>query len=90
MMGWEIESLSFWWVFPLAMFILCIFMMRGRKGPMTCGFGTAKDNRKAYDGSETAMDILDKRYALGEINDEEYEEKKRLLTVHNDSGSPMA
>jgi putative membrane protein len=29
---------------------------------------------------ESAMDILKKRYARGEINREEYEEKKKLLS----------
>jgi uncharacterized membrane protein len=29
------------------------------------------------------LDILDKRYALGEISREEYEERKRSLTGRN-------
>jgi uncharacterized membrane protein len=31
-------------------------------------------------GSESAREILDKRYALGEISKEEYEEKKRGIS----------
>jgi uncharacterized membrane protein len=31
-------------------------------------------------GSESAREILDKRYALGEISKEEYEEKKRAIS----------
>jgi len=35
--------------------------------------------------SESALDILDKRYASGEINKEEYEERKRALIRSGDS-----
>jgi len=32
---------------------------------------------------ETALDILDKRYARGEIDEEEYKEKKAIITSSN-------
>ncbi len=80
MTGWEYESFSFWWIFPLAMFILCIFMMRGKKLRMMCGFGSAKANDQSDSGSDSAMEILDKRYALGEINNEEFREMKKNLS----------
>jgi uncharacterized membrane protein len=51
---------------------------------MMCGFGSrGTDNHKIRD-SRSAMEILDKRYALGEIDKEEYEEKKRTLTESTD------
>ncbi|MBW1862404.1 MAG: SHOCT domain-containing protein [Deltaproteobacteria bacterium] len=80
MTGWESESFSFWWIFPLAMFILCIFMMRKKKIPLMCGFGSAEGNDQSDSGSDSAMEILDKRYALGEINNEEYREMKKNLS----------
>ena len=71
---------EWWWIFPLVMMVLCFFMMRRRGGSMMCGFGS----RSAYDtlpiaASDSAMEILDKKYALGEIAKEEYEEKKSLI-----------
>ena len=42
-----------------------------------CGFGSRTANDTLPIGSsDSAMEILDKRYALGEIGREEYEEKK--------------
>ena len=76
MFGSEFHGFFFWWIFPLVMIVLCFFMMRGRMmgGRDTQGAG---DRMEA---SDSAMEILDKRYALGEINKEEYEEKKRAIT----------
>ncbi len=75
------ESFAFgdwWWIFPIAMVILCFLMMRGRM----CGMMRGRDAQDAADlnrgaSSDSAREILDKRYASGEINKEEYEEKKR-------------
>ena len=80
MYGSEFTCFSYWWIFPIVMMILCFFMMRGRWGSMMCGFGPRSfDNTHSKD-YESAMDILDKRYASGEIEKEEYDERKRTLT----------
>jgi len=47
---------------------------------MMCGFGSRFKNWPHFNTSDSATDILDKRYATGEIGKEEYEEKKRTLT----------
>ena len=80
MTGSDTFFFSFWWVFPLLMFILCIFMMRGKKAPMMCGFGSRDTGNREINISDSALDILDKRYASGEIDKEEYKERKRTLT----------
>lgn len=82
MYGSEFCTFSFWWIIPLLMMLLCFFMMRGRRGSMMCGFGTRGRDRHATKDTDSAMDMLDKRYASGDIDKVEYEEKKRTL---NDS-----
>lgn len=79
----ELCDSSFWWIFPLVMIALCFFMMRGRKGSLMCGFGSKNEDNHQMGDSDSALDILDKRYALGEINKEEYEEKKEVLNRIN-------
>ena len=72
---------GWWWIVPIAMiimFALCFFMMRGRRGFMTCGpFSSASGNSFWRGPAESAKEILDKRYARGEIGKEEYEAKKK-------------
>lgn len=70
---------SLWWLFPLIMIALCFFIMRGRKSSIMSGFGSRAEESHPVNTSESAMDILDNRYALGEIECEEYEEKKRTI-----------
>jgi putative membrane protein len=79
MAGYETlwAGFEWWWIFPVAMIVLCFFMMRGRMGCMT-GWSASRrvtDNR-AISSSDSAREILDKRYALGEISKEEYIERK--------------
>jgi len=72
---------GWWWIIPIAMiimFALCFFMMRGRTGCMVCGpFSRTSRDSFRNGRSEPAREILDERYARGEIGKEEYEEKKR-------------
>jgi len=80
MYGSEIFSASLWWICPILMIAMCFFLMRGRRGSMMCGFGSRDTNSRQISASDSATDILDKRYVSGEVDKEEYEEKKRTLT----------
>lgn len=79
MFGIEHIHSSLWWIFPLGMMLLCFLMMLGRRGRMRCCFGPhLTDYRQSEDGA-TAKDILDKRFASGEIGKDEYEDMKRTI-----------
>jgi putative membrane protein len=64
------NGFDWWWLIPVAMMVLCFLMMRGHGGCMV-------RKVRSPQGGESAKEILDKRYALGEISKEEYDEKKR-------------
>jgi putative membrane protein len=72
MLGWEGFAISFWWIFPVIMIVLCIFMTRGSMGCMR--------GRQRSSSPDSALEILNKRYALGEIDQKEYDEKKRTIS----------
>lgn len=84
MYGSVLTNFSFWWIVPILMMILCFLMMRGQRGSMMCGFGSRGIDSQQIRVPDSAIDILNKRYASGEINKEEYEEKKRTLTESTD------
>ena len=44
------------------------------------GFGCCDRHWRQDKGKESSMDILDRRYASGDIDKTEYDEKKRTLT----------
>ncbi len=66
------------------MIVLCFFMM-GRGGGCM-GFGNRNRRRAAngHGGHESADEILDRRYASGEINGSEYEEIKGRIKSNSD------
>ena len=80
MYGSELCAFSFWWIVPIVMMILCFFIMRGRRDAMMNGFGCFGGDWQKVKGRESSMDILDRRYASGDIDKTEYDEKKRTLT----------
>ena len=62
----------------IIMMALCFFMMRGRMGWMMCGPSSRTSSESFGSGRlESAREILDKRYAGGEIGKEEYEERRK-------------
>ena len=79
MPGSEFCSFPYWWLFPLVMIILCVFALSGRRGSIMCGFGSRGTPNHKISNSNSAMEILDKRYALGELDKKEYEETRRAL-----------
>ena len=78
MFGYEFFY-SYWWIFPLVMIFFCIFFMRRGCGRMMCGFGSHTEDTFHKGTGESGLEILDKRFAQGEISEDEYEEKKRKL-----------
>lgn len=76
-----LESLwnSYWWVFFLLLMILCCVGMTRRRGSGLCCFRSGRTDTRDIHPTDSAIDILDKRYALGEITREEYEERKRAI-----------
>lgn len=53
------------WIIPILLVLLVFYFL--------------KDNNKSKDGHPSAQDTLDKRYANGEIDTQEYEEKSNAL-----------
>ena len=67
------HGFGFMWLFPLLFFVILIFFMRGMFGR---GCGSHGSNATHQ---ESAREILDKRFAKGEITKEEFEEMKKTL-----------
>jgi len=62
--------MMWWWILIPFVLVLAVFLYNKRNGQ-----NTVKD--------EKPMDILNSRFAKGEISKEEYEEKKRTLNIKN-------
>jgi len=62
-MGWG-------WILGLLLLVLVIWLVVR---------STGQTGASTHSGEETALDVLKKRYARGEINKEEFENKKKDL-----------
>ncbi|WP_423794658.1 SHOCT domain-containing protein [Maribacter stanieri] len=62
--------MMWWWILIPVILVLGVFLYNGRN----------KQNRVQR---ENLMDILDNRFAKGEISKEDYEEQKRTLSSKN-------
>ena len=85
--GWHGPWSGFWWVCPLMflfLVVICVavfFAFRGRGrhwGPPWRWPGEFPEPRQESE-RETALDILNKRYARGEIDRQEYSEIKAAI-----------
>lgn len=61
---------GFMWIFWLLVIVVIVVVVKAMMGSNTQRDGNEKDS---------ALSILEKRYARGEIDREEYQEKKREL-----------
>lgn len=74
----------FWggmWIFPIIMTtiaLIVIYFIFGRRGFRTPWQGHENYYNRKMD-FETALDILKKRYAKGEITEEEFERMKKTI-----------
>ncbi len=73
------EGFDFWWLIPLILIVLCLFGARG------CCFGMrhrteGRPETNNGTSSDSALEILSRRYARGEIDEEEYERKRKTIT----------
>ncbi|MEH6513234.1 SHOCT domain-containing protein [Maribacter arcticus] len=62
--------MMWWWILIPFVLVLAVFLYNKRNGQ-----NTVMD--------EKPMDILNSRFAKGEISKEEYEEQKRTLNIKN-------
>lgn len=69
MMGegfWFFGMHAFWWVFWLVVVVAIIYLL------LSAG--------QRQERGQSAREVLDRRYAAGEISTQEYEERKKKLT----------
>lgn len=72
------EGFSFFMIFP-AIFLLIFLALCARRGAFRGGCGGAPGRHKRHPHAIGARDLLDQRYARGEIDHEQYLRMKDAL-----------
>lgn len=68
--GWGFHMMSWWGVFVMLFLIIAVFLVISRSSEPT-----------PTSANDTPLDILKRRYARGEIDDEEFERRKHELEI---------
>ncbi len=79
-----ILMMVFWVAIIVGIVLLLVWLVRQVSGGQYAGGPHAQGpggSAGGYAGGESAIDILNKRYANGEIDKAEYEQKKKDLTA---------
>lgn len=65
----DMSFMGMWWVWLIliAVIIILVYLVNNSR------------DKSSYSSSETPLDVLKKRYAKGEIDKQEFEEKKKDL-----------
>ena len=71
--GWG-HGFGWMWIVPFAFLAVCLLVAFGFRRSVRFG----RDETQTA-GGESAREILDRRYAKGEINKQQYEEMKHAL-----------
>lgn len=66
--GWEGHMFSWWSIIVMGVLIIAVTLIILRS-----------EAEQPASGNDTALDILERRYAQGEIDHDEFEQKKRDL-----------
>ncbi|RKY93219.1 MAG: SHOCT domain-containing protein [Ignavibacteriae bacterium] len=79
-MGPENFGFGGWWIIPVICMIAMFFFMMFRRGGFRPPWGQNSDRHQSESkDSESAIDILKKRYARGEITKDEFDQMKKDL-----------
>ena len=73
---WAPHMFAWMWIFPLSFLAMCLIFLLG----YLCRFpGALGGRRNRRELSEAVREILNRRFASGEIDAVQYEEMKRVL-----------